>query len=631
MLVKLKFLIFSVLFGSANVLADPFLFLDQDKATNIPSSFLRLYQYKTENENNNASAIAAREFFFSPEGRFNPQLEFKAAIKAFYDHRQIYGIQKTYAACAFPARQKILEKSLKIKFPEYPCDDMKQWVQQINADRVSIVFAGSYRGNPASIMGHTFIRLYHHSERDGNPLLSYAVGFMAHPDPADSSLVYMSKGLTGQYYGGYEIEPFYQKVGLYNNSESRDLWEYELNLKPEEVELLVLTLWEYTFNSKIPYYFIDENCSFRLIRLIDVVRPDKNLSNQLSIVVLPAETVRLLNENDLVRNSLKYRASLQTKLNYKINHLTYEQNDNYKKSLSNSMSLSKIRDPKILDAIIDYWNIQNYKKQTNLKVNEQQAMNAALLRRSEIHEISASIDDNQLRQYAQINPPFLGHKPSYLQIHIGETRQDVQFLSLDYAVGVHSADSPLFGYEQVTLLEYLKFKTRLSRKNHNVIQLQSQLTLLNALSLADLRDFEVSWGFESSYGNMCFDCRDSYSNIDLIALVGAALPLNTQENYIYFLPSIKNHIEFRTFDQSQYYPGLGYRLGYLHRLDKASLDSSFDRYYFQDQNSTHIHIGINYFVNLNYQFKLQYSQNMLSDSNQKFKNELSSIGIKLYF
>ncbi|MFN3698404.1 MAG: hypothetical protein ACK4VO_13280 [Pseudobdellovibrio sp.] len=108
MLVKLKFLIFSVLFGSANVLADPFLFLDQDKATNIPSSFLRLYQYKTENENNNASAIAAREFFFSPEGRFNPQLEFKAAIKAFYDHRQIYGIQKTYAACAFPARQKIL-------------------------------------------------------------------------------------------------------------------------------------------------------------------------------------------------------------------------------------------------------------------------------------------------------------------------------------------------------------------------------------------------------------------------------------------------------------------------------------------------------------------------------------------
>jgi hypothetical protein len=42
------------------------------------------------------------------------------------------------------------------------------------------------------------------------------------------------KVLTGQYPGEYSIMPYYRKVKEYGDFESRDLWEYELNLTPEE-------------------------------------------------------------------------------------------------------------------------------------------------------------------------------------------------------------------------------------------------------------------------------------------------------------------------------------------------------------------------------------------------------------
>jgi hypothetical protein len=34
--------------------------------------------------------------------------------------------------------------------------------------------------------------------------------------------------------GEYSLMPYYRKVKEYGDFESRDLWEYELNLSPEE-------------------------------------------------------------------------------------------------------------------------------------------------------------------------------------------------------------------------------------------------------------------------------------------------------------------------------------------------------------------------------------------------------------
>jgi len=615
-------IIFSLLnIGSALAWADPI---------EVPIQFFKSYQYTTLNVDKNFSPIAAPEFFFSPLGRVSPKLEFEAALKAFQNDQPIYGIQKTYAACAFPARKKILEKNLSIKFPDYPCKDLNQWLTQINADRVSMVFAGSYQGNPASIMGHTFIRLYHHDERGGNPLLSYAVGFMAHPDVSDSTVVYMSKGLTGQYYGGYEIEPFYQKVGIYNNSESRDLWEYELNLNPEEVNLLALSIWELTFNSQIPYYFIDENCSYRLIQLIDTVKPKLNLTEQLSIVVLPAETIRLLTRHQLT-DQLKYRASLQTKLDYKINQLDFSQKQNYQLLTEQKQMMANLDDIQVLDAAIDYWNIKNYKKQTQLELQESQIMNAVLARRAAIAKTSQSASEETLRLYSGINPPFLGHKPSSVLVTLTDINHKTYSLGLDYSMGVHSSDSTLFGYEQVAILEYLKIETTLKKDQNDHYDFKGRLVLLKALSLSDVREKSLSWGFESSFGNNCFECLESYSDLKILAQVGAALEFQSKKHSLFVLPELKNLTEFKLYNESKNRTWLGYRIGYLMRLNQLNLDTYYDHYYRDEYQNTLLSASVGYNLSLNQQIKLIYTKEEIFNHSDKNQNQLYSVGFKSYF
>lgn len=516
--------------GSVNCFADPIIFSE----LKIPAAFLKAYQYKNLNPEKNLSPIYAKEFYFSNQGQSNPRLEFEAAYRAYQNDQPIYGIQKTFAACAFPARKKIIEKYLGIKFPDRDCKDLDEWVKQINADRVAIVFAGSYRGSPASIMGHTFLRFYHNDERGGNPLLSYAVGFLAHPPSGDPSLLYMWRGLSGQYFGGYEIEPFYQKVGLYNNSESRDIWEYELALTPEEVELLVKYIWELTFNSKIPYYFLDENCSYRLIQALDFVRPNLNMSEQFHHIVLPAETVRLLKDKKLVQGDVKYRSSIQTRLDYKVSLMTSKQKILYYKAQSDNAIISTLNDELILDTLIDYWNIKNYKALAQLSIDEQLLMNQTLNQRAQVNNINLILDENSIRKNGDFNPPFLGHKVSRLNVLVGSL--DKNFAAqMSYRSGVHSDLSHPMGYEQIAAIEYLGFDLKLNNKNEKFHrdEFNWRLVVIEALSLENITasSFRPSWGADVSLGNDCVQCGEQVTDINLTAKVGLSEKIASLQFY----------------------------------------------------------------------------------------------------
>jgi hypothetical protein len=61
---------------------------------------------------------------------------------------------------------------------------------------------------------------------------------------SDDNWSYAWKGLVGKYPGEYSLMPYYRKVKEYGDFESRDLWEYELNLNPEETAFLVKHIWE---------------------------------------------------------------------------------------------------------------------------------------------------------------------------------------------------------------------------------------------------------------------------------------------------------------------------------------------------------------------------------------------------
>ncbi|RJT69815.1 DUF4105 domain-containing protein, partial [Escherichia coli] len=45
---------------------------------------------------------------------------------------------------------------------------------------------------------------------------------------------------------------------------------------------------------RFDYYFFDENCSFRLLELMEIARPGIELTEQFPLTAIPTDTVRLV-------------------------------------------------------------------------------------------------------------------------------------------------------------------------------------------------------------------------------------------------------------------------------------------------------------------------------------------------
>ena len=62
--------------------------------------------------------------------------------------------------------------------------------------------------------------------------------------------------------------PFYLKTQGYSNLESRDLWDYDLDLTPAQIAFLLKHAWEMG-STYSDYYFFTKNCSYQLLTLLE--------------------------------------------------------------------------------------------------------------------------------------------------------------------------------------------------------------------------------------------------------------------------------------------------------------------------------------------------------------------------
>lgn len=142
-------------------------------------------------------------------------------------------------------------------------------------------------------------------------LMSYAINYAAHTEDTNG-LLFAYKGLFGGYYGFYSMLPYYEKLKEYRDSESRDVWEYDLNLSSDEVMAMVRHIWELQHINSW-YYFFDENCSYHMLWLTEIARPSVRLRDHFFYYVIPPDTVRAFEEEGLVTQT-HFRPSKRTKL-----------------------------------------------------------------------------------------------------------------------------------------------------------------------------------------------------------------------------------------------------------------------------------------------------------------------------
>ena len=283
--------------------------------------WLTLVHYKRTVFGGWKSLVDDPRFFFAADGKTDPETELLATLEAFFSPPKE---EEPHPTVRFPARLAWLSEKLDISPDRFPFDGEKvfrKFYDEINPGEVSLVFPAGYMNSPASMFGHTFLLI---ESAEGNRLLAHSVNYAAITDE-NFGPIFAFKGLFGMYRGQYSFLPYYQKIREYGDVEMRDMWEYELSLTPGEIERLVRHTVEME-DIYSDYFFIDENCSYNLLFLIEAARPETRITDAFGTAVEPIETLKAARDLGLA-DSAAYRPSLYSRIRYLSTRLSPEENE----------------------------------------------------------------------------------------------------------------------------------------------------------------------------------------------------------------------------------------------------------------------------------------------------------------
>ena len=287
-------------------LADPFIGMAAQK--NLASSRVwRILLHYKDLANGPESLIDDPAFFLARDGKRNPGGELTVTLREFF-REDING--DDHPICRFPARFRWLDGELGLtgSVPQVSCPMLEKTMENVNPKAVTMIFASAHINSPASMFGHPLIRIDSVME---SKLLSQAVNYAAQT-PENRGLLFAFYGIFGYYSGIYSLLPYYEKVSEYNDFDLRDLWEYRLDLKPEEARMMLYHLWELKDKYSY-YYFFDENCAYIILYLLEAARPSLHLTDGWGPYVIPVDTLRRVINSGIV-GEINYRPSKMTKM-----------------------------------------------------------------------------------------------------------------------------------------------------------------------------------------------------------------------------------------------------------------------------------------------------------------------------
>ena len=323
------------------------------------------------------SEIDSKAFFTSPKGQTKSEEELKNFTTLIKNEiTTIKGSTDLFSndakACEFPLRYVYLIENNLVEGKESylkGCSDFQSFIKKVGTGRVSLVFSSYFMGNPGSIFGHTLLKISkteYLGDEEKDPLLSYGINYAASAGE-ERGLFYALKGLLGLYDGEFTAIPYYYKVREYNDYESRDLWIYDLNLSEKQKRNLLYHIWELG-RAKAAYYFFNKNCSYHLLKSLEVVLPQSlSLSSHYNYFTIPSQTVKRVYKTPGLVDKIHYRPSLKSRLDFKISSLKKKKQRQVVKSVKKlhkgetSKYLNKMSAQQ-LDTAIDLYDFYYFKE-----------------------------------------------------------------------------------------------------------------------------------------------------------------------------------------------------------------------------------------------------------------------------
>ncbi|HFC53251.1 MAG TPA: DUF4105 domain-containing protein, partial [Gammaproteobacteria bacterium] len=257
-----------------------------------------------------SSQVDAKQFFLSRRGKHDPERELEATVAAMFAKRPRKPLRLT-AYCRFVARRQWLSEQLGglgSLLPRQNCEEFKRYQKFLGTEVLTVIFPAAQPNSPSSAFGHTLLRVDRLNQNPETRMLNMSINFAAEVPENVSTPGYIIGGLAGGFEGKFRILPYYMKLREYRQIDSRDIWEYQLDLEPEQIDMILRHAYEMLI-AHYDYYFFSENCSYHLLSLLDVAFPERPLIDQFPLWTIPIDTIRVLDSRGLVKK-VRYTPSM---------------------------------------------------------------------------------------------------------------------------------------------------------------------------------------------------------------------------------------------------------------------------------------------------------------------------------
>lgn len=507
-----------------------------EKISDLANSYYwkSLLHYK-----NGKSEIDDISFFLSKKGRTDPEDELIKTLDAFESSEEE---GDSHPVCIYPARYYFLRQHININLKKQPiCNSLDKFISEVDPSGIYLIFADGYINSPASMFGHTFLRI---NSSYKSKLLGTAVNYAANADSSEGFMYYI-KGLVGLYKGYFSVFPYYKKVYEYNDLEHRDIWEFKLKATDENIKLLTLHLWELK-DRYIYYYFFDKNCSYEILHLINLLKENLDATKNFNYRVIPTDTIRFLHARGMIEN-VTYRKAPANIIREFLNSkkLTVEEISTAKKLAMFELDLNTFLDRK---------DLTEKKKAEIMELSKLLFMYYAVKHRMDYENYQKKLLDilyarsklraDVLESSEKKESPLEGHRHQMVSIYHG-SEEGQQFIQVAYRTAYHSLEDKTTGYNEGSQVLFPETSIRIFPKINKTVL--NHFNFINIKSLSPVDDIfnNYSWSLHFDL-QRDWDMEDKNSNKSLFLNLGYGMGKTYSVGYLYPYFLVKTDLQANT-------------------------------------------------------------------------------------
>jgi len=550
----LLFFVFSV---QAGALDDARKKVDSDELYADPV-WLQLLHYSGELfKSTPTSEEDGSAFYLHPHGKINPKSELLALLNAMY-------ARDISAVCRFPARAWWLRRQLQdvVKLPSYHhCDPLVEWLNEFDGLSLSVGYAEPDISMPVSSFGHTFLILKdpNSTNLESGRVINYLADLN---DAPENALLFNLNGLNGAFRGHVEVSSFYEVIRWYTRHEQRSVTEYRLDVPEDRVWFLLLAFWEMQ-NANFNYYFLDENCTYFIVKMLRLIEPSFSFEQNAVQPVTPISLINAIYASGMIRQAYYWPSEW---------HKIYELQDNVKQTM-----LEAIKDLVQGDLFFKQWR-------TSLPTEVDARTRSLLLAYRYLHYRAKQVDIPQERQALlseQINNELILMGRGLVQevtrktisvdysdpplpagrvaLGLSASSQHPEAMMLDYRISLHDKSDPDISAFSPLELRTIDLRVGVNELGH------SYLEHLAFFDLRSLKPWSSLAPYTSTHMSVGISRHPIHQNLDYAVSWGKGLSGQFGRGMAYAF--IDGELGYATYFDESLYVALKPLLGMRYRIN----------------------------------------------------------------